>query len=142
MVDKKKIKKSAVSRRHTKKKSQKPAVFNEFKKILVGIGILASVCLTVAMIADIFFHPGHIEKKSKTVQEQPDSPKIKPILEVISDVKNKKRAAGLKNKSDTSIKYEVFNGIDHTIIEKPIPPVKDHMPKIAIIIDDIGYDKK
>jgi len=36
----------------------------------------------------------------------------------------------------------VFEDLDHSTIEKPTPPEKDHMPKIAIIIDDIGYDKK
>jgi len=142
MAAKKKVKKKTVSRRQTnRRKSKKPVVLNEFKKILVGIAILVSVCLTVAMMADLFFQPGRIEKKT-VIQKQPDKPKIEPIQEDISEVKTKKAVAGLKEKSVSAIKYEVFEDIDHTTIEKPITPVKDQIPKIVIIIDDIGYDKK
>ncbi|MCD4719545.1 MAG: divergent polysaccharide deacetylase family protein [Desulfobacula sp.] len=142
MAAKKKVKKKTISRRQTSRwKSQKPVVLNEFKKILVGIAILVSVCLTVAMIADLFFQPGRVEKKT-VVQKQPDKPKIEPIQVDITEEKSKTKVAGLKEKSNKPIKYEVFEDVDHTIIEKSIPPVKDQIPKIAIIIDDIGYDKK
>ncbi|MBU1341607.1 MAG: divergent polysaccharide deacetylase family protein [Proteobacteria bacterium] len=135
-------KKKAVSRKQTnQRKSQKPVIFNELKKILVGIAILVSVCLTVAMIADIFFQPGRIEKK-EAIPQKADKPKIKPIQEGISQAKPKKPVTGLKGKPEETIKYEVFEDIDQTIIVKPMPPEKDHIPKIAIIIDDIGYDKK
>jgi len=138
MAAKKKVSKKQTNRR----KSKKPLILNEFKKILVGIAILVSVCLTIAMIADLFFQPGHLEKKKQVVTRPPHKPKIKPIQEGISGVRIKKTAAGLKEKPDKSIKYEVFEDIDHTTIKKPISLVKDHIPKIAIIIDDIGYDKK
>ncbi len=143
MAAKKKIKKKTIPRKQINRlKNKKPVILNEFKKILVGIAILVSVCLTAAMIADLFFQPGHVEKKSDGIQTQPVKPKIEPIQEDISEVKTKKAVAGLKEKSDKSIKYEVFEDVDHTSIEKPIPPEKVHMPQIAIIIDDIGYDKK
>ena len=149
MAAKKKVtsKKKTVSRRQTnQRKSKKPVIFNEFKKILVGIAVLVSVCLTVAMIADLFFQPDRIEKQSKVVTKPPDQPEIKPAMDDISEnitvVKTKKAATGLKEKSEKPIKYEVFEDVDHTTVEKPIPPEKDHIPKIAIIIDDIGYDKK
>jgi uncharacterized protein len=136
--------------------SKKPSVFNEFKKILVGIAILVSLCLTVAMIADIFLKPGAIENKEpKIVKSLPDrsniKPKIKsqgksriqPIQEDIGEVKIKKTVAGLKQKSEKIIKYEVFGEVDQSLIEKQFPkPQKGHIPKIVIIIDDIGYDKK
>ncbi|MBU8910808.1 MAG: divergent polysaccharide deacetylase family protein, partial [Desulfobacterales bacterium] len=126
-------KKKAVSRRQTsRRKNKKPVVFNEFKKILVGIIILVSVCITVAMIADLFFHPERIEKKTKIVTKPSDKPEIKA----------KKAVTRLKEKSDKLIKYEVFEDVDHTIVERPSTPGKDHIPQIAIIIDDIGYDKK
>ena len=136
MAAKKKVKKKAVSRRQTnRRKSRKPIFFNEFKKNLVGIIILISVCLIVAMIADFSFQPGHIEKKREVVTKPSDKSKIK-------EVKAKKAVTGLKEKSDNPIRYEVFEDVDHTAVEKPLPPGKDHMPQIAIIIDDIGYDKK
>ena len=136
--------------------SKKPSVFNEFKKILVGIAILVSLCLTVAMIADIFFKPGAIgNKKPKIVKSLPDNyniksqirpqskSKIQPVQEDINNVKIKKTIAGLKQKSEKIIKYEVFGEVDQSRIEKQFPkPQKGHIPKIVIIIDDIGYDKK
>ena len=136
MAAKKKVKKKAVPRKQTtRRKSQKPVLFNELKKILVGIVILVSVCLIVAMIADLFFQPGRIERKREVVTKPLDKSNIK-------EVKAKKAVTGLKEKSDKSIRYEVFEDIDHTTVEKPPPPGKDHIPQIAIIIDDIGYDKK
>ncbi len=145
--------KKAVSRKKTnRRKTKKPVVFNELKKIFVGIAILVSVCLTVAMIADLFFQPDHVEKKriSKLLEEQKIKPAPGEISETISKPGSKAPADGLKEKlrkpetqvSDKPIEYEVFKDIDETIVEKPIPSVKDHMPQIAIIIDDIGYDRK
>lgn len=145
MAAKKKVisKKKVVSRKQTNlRKNKKPVIRNELKKILVGIAVLVSVCLTMAMIADLFFQPGRVEKKTQGVTLQPDKPKTKPIQEDIPDIKAKKTITGLKKKSDKPIKYEIFEDIDEKTIEKPIPPVKDQTPKIAIIIDDIGYDKK
>ena len=147
MAAKKKVtpRKKAVSRRKTNRwKSKKPVIFTELKKILVGITILISVCLTIAMIADIFFQPGRTDKKTTVVTTPPDKPGIKPVKQDISEEKNKKKVAGLKDKSKKKIEYEVFEDVDHSAIEKPPPPLpeKDHMPKIVIIIDDIGYDKK
>lgn len=140
-------KKKPVSGKKTNhRKKQKVVVSNEVKKIFVGIAILVSICLTVAMIADLFFHPGRTDRKIESVQKPKAVPKIKPamdnISEDISDVKRKKPITGLKEKSDKPITYEVFEDVDHGIVEKPVRPVKDYKPKIAIIIDDIGYDKK
>ena len=67
MAAKKRVrpKKKAVSGKQTNhRKTRKPVIFNELKKILVGIAILVSVCLTIAMMADLFFHPGRLEKKT------------------------------------------------------------------------------
>ena len=156
MVAKKKNipKKKPVSIKQTRTpKEQKPAVINELKKILVGLAILVSVCLTAAMIADLFFHPGHPEKK-QIVQKPVAPPPIKPVEEGISEPKDKRQVEGIKEKpapektvpdkptGDKPIKYEVFEGVDQTLVEKPPPKIKDRIPRIAIIIDDIGYDKK
>ena len=139
-------KKKPVSRKKTSSsKNQKPVLFNELKKIIVGIAILVSVCLTVAMIADLFFQPGRRERKKEIVQKPQVESKIKPIQEGISEVKNIKPVIppkDKKEKSDKPIKYEVFEDVDRTVVEKPLPEIKDQTPKIVIIIDDIGYDKK
>lgn len=138
---KKKSKKKAVSRKQpSRKKSQKTIIFNELKKILVGIIILVSACLMVAMIADFFLQPEHIEKKREVITKPSDKLKIKPVQKD-SKIKAKKGVSGLKEKSDNLMKYEVFEDV-HSIVKKPPLPGKGHVPQIAIIIDDIGYDKK
>jgi hypothetical protein len=150
-------KKKPAPRKQSRASKKKPSlVVTELKKVLVGLAILVSVCLTAAMIADLFFHPGRPEKKQ--VVEKPVVPsKIKPIEEDMVEPRDKSQAEGLKEKSekriadksvpeasikDKPIKYEVFEGVDETVVEKPPPKAKDRGPRIAIIIDDIGYDKK
>ena len=111
MAAKKKIKKTVrkknITKRHTnQKKTQKIPFLNEFKKILVGIVILVSLCLTVAMIADIFFKPGTAVDKKKnltTLKKQQKTHKIKPVQEGISGARIKKAVAGLKKKAGKSL---------------------------------------
>ncbi|CCK82446.1 divergent polysaccharide deacetylase family protein [Desulfobacula toluolica] len=135
-------KKVASKKQKNHRKNKKFVIRNEFKKICVGIAVLVSVCLTIAMIADIVFQPGRVEKQTKNVTPQSDKPQKKPVQKNTSEVKNKKILTGLKNKSDKPIKYEIFEDIDEKIIEKPRVQAKNQIPKIAIIIDDIGYDRK
>lgn len=144
--------KKAVSKKQTGRwKKQKSVIFKELKKILVGIAVLLAVCLTVAMIADIFFKPGSREKEKKVAPKPVVQQKIKPVQEDIYEPKNIKKITGLKDKSDKKnksgrtgqpLKYEIFDDVDQTIVKKPVTAVKGHVPRIAIIIDDIGYDKK
>ena len=149
------IRKKKITRKPKKqKKIQKPPLLNEFKKIFVGIAILVSFCLTAAMIADIFFksergvedRKDHVitrEKQDEQHDKQHDKQKTQPVQEDISEKKNIKTASGLKKKAENIIDYEVFEDVDQTIIEKKTTrPGKGHRPEIAIIIDDIGYDKK
>ncbi len=145
------VKKKNIPKKKAVSKKQKPAIIKELKKILVGIAILVSVCLTAAMIADLFFHPARPGKK-QIVQKPVVPSEIKPVEEDIQEPKDKKQSDGLKEKPerpvpdkstvDKPIKYEVFEGVDQTIVEKPLPKLKDKAPRIVIIIDDIGYDKK
>ncbi len=144
-VSKKVSKKNITKRDTNQRKSKKPPVLKEFKKILVGIAILVSLCLTVAMIADIFFQPGTAVDKKKnltTLKKQQEKYKIKPVQEGISGVRIKKTVTGLKKKAENTIHYEVFEDVDQTLIEKKPLPENGHIPQIVIIIDDIGYDKK
>ena len=148
MAVKKKVKsKKKVSRKPIKKKKiKKPLFFKELKKIFIGIAVLLSICLTVAMMADLFFQPGRLGKEKKPVVKKTDKFKIKPALEGISEnisrQKEKRPAAGLKEKTNGSIKYEIFTDVDPTTVTEHRPQITDQIPRIAIIIDDIGYDKK
>ncbi|MBT3386320.1 MAG: divergent polysaccharide deacetylase family protein [Desulfobacula sp.] len=142
MATKKKI---APRKKKDRRKGQRRSILTEFKKILVGIAILIFVCLTIAMIADIFLSPKNKEKKRTAVQNQP--PRVenrmeKSVKKQVSEKMGLNKINTLKEKAKNILKYEVFEDIDHTVLEKPTPPQKVHIPKIAIIIDDIGYDKK
>ncbi|MBT7261360.1 MAG: divergent polysaccharide deacetylase family protein [Desulfobacula sp.] len=146
MATKKKI---APRKKKDRRKGQRRSILTEFKKILVGIAILIFVCLTIAMIADIFLSPKNKEKKRTAVQNQPprvenpvENRKEKSVKKQVSEKMGLNKINILKEKAKNVIKYEVFKDIDHTVLEKPTPPKKVHIPKIAIIIDDIGYDKK
>lgn len=162
-------KKSSPKKQKVSPKPTKPAVFRELKKILAGLAILISICLTAAMVADLLFHPGRqIQSDQQTAQKpetgrkptpktqvpppaKPDvTEKIRPIQEDITVAATarqkgpteKKQVAGLARKSDNPIQYEVFKDIDPAVSDKPRPVIKDRIPRIAIIIDDIGYDQQ
>lgn len=100
-------------------------------------------------MADIVFSPNRVKQPDAGVPQDTSTlekekiPASLPRLELV-----KKKADGLKEKtvkketSEHTIIYEVFETVDHQTIEKKVSYVKDKKPEIAIIIDDIGYDRK
>ena len=125
--------------RKDRRKKQRRSIYTELKKIFVAIVILVFICFVIAMSANIFLAPHRLEKKGNMVQDQPSRVE-KPIQMKINEKKEEKKNNNIKGKN--TIKYEIFYGIDHTVLEKPAPPKKVHTPQIAIIIDDIGYDEE
>ena len=149
--------KKASGKKTGTRKKQKPDLGKEFKKIILGVAILLAICLTVAMIADIFLNSGQRKsggkpsraKVTQTVKPSKVKPgerieQISPVFEEMGDIRNKKPSAGLRDKSQRPILYEIFEDLDHSPVDKKpaLPTVRDDIPKIAIIIDDIGYDKQ
>jgi len=162
----------AARRPRTKKPAGKknPGVFHELKKTVLGIAILISLCLTTAMLVDIFVKAGDpVPPKTRTDRKmppgaQPRSPVPAPppetrdpavvqpkIISRTQGLKKKEHASGKNNmpgtpgpKADPAIVYEVYDDVTPTPPKKDVPPKKkdDSIPRIAIIIDDIGYDKK
>lgn len=157
-VTPKKKRKAAPKKKNTRKKSSSKAfLFKEVKKIFFGLAILLSIILTTAMVMDIFFGPDPAKKKSASKSGAPKTVAVKnradqpaadvpvPILETDASpgAHVKKKVAGLKEKPQKKvITYEVFDDVKPVIEDPPIKPVKDKIPSIAIIIDDIGYDRK
>jgi len=141
-------------------KQKKTNFVKEFKKIFLGIAILVAVCLTLAMLADIFINQANKRPVKKEVEKKESSSKIirkdgkssaflekkhiEPVVENTYDVKNKKPANGLMEKSLQSIVYEIFEDVDQNHVKKKpvLPEVGDDIPRVAIIIDDIGYDRQ
>lgn len=142
-------KKTIAKRLKSRGRKKSPLVLSELKKNLLGILILVSICLTAAMVADILLGPEQFTpeetEQTKTVHKAPD----KKPKKAVPAQKDKKPVAKEKAKDKTSgqvvqksIEYEVFKDIAPVIIEKPPVKVVDKTPRIAIIIDDIGYDRK
>ena len=128
----------------------------ELKKVVIGILVLVAVCLTGAMLADIFIRrpaqlPENTQKVARKPAAVPDTPKKyegmdkpPPVYEDISDLPPKKPQPGLMEKNGHPIVYEVFEGLDD-IRKQPATPralPEDDTIAISLIIDDIGYDKK
>ncbi len=134
----------------------RPRLIHELKKIGLGIAILLAICLTTAMLADIFLKSGR--PVPHPVRKETVSPETEPPSRDLTALKNpthgigkdpephtKSAASGLMKKTDpSSIVYEVFEDVDpeHTRKKPVTPAAGDKTPKIAIIIDDIGYDKR
>jgi len=154
-------KKAVPGKRKTSSRKQRSGLIHETKKVLLGLAILVALCLSVAMIADIMLKPGRQPKKAPVQKETVAPGPIKPIQEgITSESRTKHPSRALKEKSagqvvtrpaepessasaaGKMIPYEVFDDVDHGAAEKPVLPKKGQLPEIAIIIDDIGYDKK
>ncbi|WP_020586940.1 divergent polysaccharide deacetylase family protein [Desulfobacter curvatus] len=166
-------KKKSGTKKPAKKKS--PGFFHEVKKTVLGIAILVSVCLTAAMLVDIFIQAGRpVAPKSqmdrKVAPEAhpqdpvPVPPRQKPLPRKTKhpstdEPKLISKAKGLKEKSHapgkssipktpvpkegSDIVYEVYDDVTPTPPKKAVRPQKDNfVPRIAIIIDDIGYNKE
>jgi len=162
MVDRKKgqakasPKKKAPRKKTGTRKQKQTNLGKEMKKVGLGIAILLAICLTIAMLLDIFFKPGKVisrgEKSKPGIAQKDKKPvgtsskgeqRISPLFEEVGDIRNKKPSMGLREKSQRPILYEIFEGIDHGQIEKkPALKDRDDIPRIAIIIDDIGYDRQ
>ncbi len=174
-----------------KKTADKPAFLVEIRKICICIAILVGICLTVAMVADLYFHPGrakspvalvkdssvkknpsvHGKKKSgvkkfpdRSVEQSdhlsegkqkedslkdekttpvPQKRKEKASIEKVAKKEKTKVQKHQKTKVKTPV-YEVFHEADpdpSPVVAKPSRK-PGSLPKIVVIIDDIGFDKK
>jgi len=141
-------KKKKTTKSRSKKKKPAFSLRHELIKILSGTVILIFVAATLAMVADYY-----LNKKTDTervlVKSEKKSPGDKKNLE--NKIRKKKALAAkkklledLKLRSREEIIFEVFEDtpgpedIKREIITLP----SDGYPQVAIIIDDVGFDKK
>ena len=134
---------------------------------MLGIAILVAVCLTAAMLADIFLKSNRPESGGREETRQAKSPETDAPSKSVHPDKTpppppqiKSRVTGLKEKprnlgktsiaetpvhgKGSAIVFEVYEDVAPAVPKKhPVPPKQgSRTPRIAIIIDDIGYDKK
>ena len=147
------------------------------KKTVLGIAILLAVCLTTAMLVDIFLKARRpvapqtrTDKKRAPVvppqapaqatrppehnslpPQKKDRPAIEPkLITKAEGLKEKQHPPDQStitktqvHKKGSAIVYEVYDDVTPKPPKKVMPPKKnDFIPQIAIIIDDIGYDKE
>lgn len=147
-----------------KKKAGQNRLGRELKRQGLAIAILLAVCLSGAMVADLIINSGRpvsappvkdapVENKTALAKRAPapavktaaNSTEMIPVTDEPDDPPphTKKKAGGLKKKaSSPDIVYEVFDDAASGHVKKtPRTQPKPAIPQIAIIIDDIGYDK-
>ena len=159
---KKTTQKKAPQKKKQNNKEKSNPVSKELKKGILAIIILVFIVIFAAMIADIFINglkgknkeagPDH---KIEKVREKPLPPD--PGDEEKKDVKTKEPLGRLKDKPEEKLKFEIFDGKEELSVvpdkkkdrtEGTIPDQKDVLkdesilPKVAIIIDDVGYDRR
>jgi len=109
-------KKISKARRGGKKRSRKPGVWpGQIFKLLVSISVLVVIVLGAAFLAQVLLD----RPKEQTKPVQIAKPQAPPA-------------------------FEVFPPVKPQVPKPPAPPVQlpeGHLPLVAIIIDDIGYDR-
>jgi polysaccharide deacetylase 2 family uncharacterized protein YibQ len=105
------------------KKRKKTSLQSSLVKAVVGLSILAAAVAGIALIAHYLIPAG--------------PPTIPPPAKPQAAVK-------LPSPSDKPT-FEIYPKVDKPVekpLSKPIVPPDEQLPKVAIIIDDLGYDRK
>jgi uncharacterized protein len=164
MTSKKPFPKKTASSKNTgkKKKASKSGkkagkkkhvdVSSQLKKVVIGVVVLVGVCLTGAMLADLLIRrpqslpPGKTDTRSALSSGEKS---VKPVtgFKESRDAVHIKPQGGLMEKNGHPVLYEVFESMVDTPepLSDPSPQFRqsgDDLIRIALIIDDIGYDKQ
>ncbi len=158
-------KKKTKTRQKTKKKqNNKPSIKRELTKIFLSFVILIFIVITAAMFADYFLNKGisgngstkvhnktttytkkntyrkHKNRSKKTAARQKKNNKIAKNKNLPS---KEGKNIGIKKRSHKKPMFEIFDDtIESVKIQRPATPLPvSKTPVIAIIIDDIGFDR-
>jgi polysaccharide deacetylase 2 family uncharacterized protein YibQ len=116
-------------KRRPKKSRKKPSVKRSFVKALAGMAILGALVVTIGFL---IYHlappqPPSPSPAAKSPKVETPVPKKKPTFEIYPKEKPTPRQPLAKKDIPTAI-------------PKPLPTKA--LPSVALIIDDLGYDKK
>ncbi|MFH1156238.1 MAG: divergent polysaccharide deacetylase family protein [Pseudomonadota bacterium] len=116
----------------------------ELLKGLTGIVLLVVVIATVAMIADFFLnrHPSSPALTGKTAVHDRQAGSVTEVKKP-AVVKSRQDKSEEKQPAAVTKVFEVFDDgpAREPLHREPAPRVDDSLPRVAIIIDDIGFDK-
>jgi hypothetical protein len=125
----------------TSPKKQKISITNELTKIATGIAILVGLVVVSVMGVDHFFGRGN--SGNKVAVARPVALEISETSQVTVKKRISKKTEAVSHPVQRPV-FEVFDDTAHHAVpeRKPKPVAKDLTPRVAIIIDDIGFDKK
>ncbi len=142
------VKKRAPSPRG--KGSAKVSIADEFKKILMAVVLLVGVVAVLAMVADFYMgRPAGKREAAPVARTTSDRPEPGAV-QLKKRVSRKPDHSGTADQREASSRkhpvFEVFDDSHQPAERTPkpaaVPPVlQDKTPRVAIIIDDIGFDK-
>lgn len=118
------VKRKSPSKKKTRRKTRKKKLFkNSLVKIFAGLAILVVLVVGAGLVAHFLTAPG---KPLKTVAPPEPIPAVKqPIAKIPT--------------------FEIYPSKEIPPEKKPLKPPtyeKEKLPRVAIIIDDLGYDRK
>jgi len=133
MARKKTARKRSTGKKSTKRKStRRESVGTSLSKIFGALAVLVAVVVTTAITAHFIITP----YRSRDVK--------KPVVTSVKPVPGKKPAPTLVAVPPTVTKpptYEIYPTRDFPGERPPMPPIKRARPAVAIIIDDMGYNR-
>lgn len=160
-------KKKATQKKTSQKKKQNTEKSNpvpkELKKGILAIIILVFIVIFAAMIADLFINGPNGKKQTHRADRKIEKSEEKPAEperadQEKADVETKEPLSRLREKPEQELRFEVFDGREDLSVvreknkerpgKKTIPDQLDELketgvlPKVAIIIDDVGYDRR
>ena len=133
MARKKTARKRSTGKKRTKRKSPpRESVGTSLSKILGVLAVLVTVVVTLAITAHFIIIP-HRAREAK-----------KSLVTTAKPAPGKKAAPTMAAVPPSVTKpptYEIYPTRDVPGVRPPMPPVKRGRPAVAIIIDDMGYNK-
>ncbi len=164
MVSKKK--KSKTRKKSRNKQQSKPSIKQELTKIVVSFIILVFIVVTAAMFADYFLKQNMTPVRNTGVITEKKNNHPKKSVALKHKTLNSKKSSAYRKKEKTALKkiksakektntftekkchkkpvFEIFDDTVETVkIKRPVTHLTGgKTPVIAIIIDDIGFDRK
>ena len=119
------------------KSRKKPPLKRELLKALVGMGVLLLLVAAAGLVANQY-----LTRKEPVYQAAGKAVK-KPVVIPVKKKKATKDPARIKAGRKPP-RFEIYPEMEiphHRPAIPSLPPVTDKRPRIAIIIDDLGYDK-
>jgi polysaccharide deacetylase 2 family uncharacterized protein YibQ len=118
------VKRKSSPKKKTRRKTRKTKLFkHSLAKAFAGIAILVVIVAAAGLVAHFLTVPG---KPLRTVAPPESTPTVKqPIAKIPT--------------------FEIYPSKEIPPVKKPIKPPaskKEQLPRVAIIIDDLGYDRK